>query len=133
MSKFPGRVFQQVKEDPRAGLSLIEVSVSISVLTIVCLGVLASISTSARAFRESDEFHESQLLVQEVLEEIQTAPFDTLLSFDGQFVNSDDGEYRADISVDYVTLNLVRVHVSCTRIGTAALESEAVRLIADPS
>ncbi len=123
------RVFQK----RNTGLNLLEVSVSLSVITLACLGVMASLSTGAFAFRESNEFHESQLLVQEVIEELNTVSFDTLLSFDGQYVNSEDGEYRADIGVDYVSQDLIRVHVSCTLVGNGDLESEAVRLFSNRS
>ena len=90
---------------------------------------MAALSTSFVAQAQSSETLESQLLVEQVLEELHDVDFETLVSFNGTYVES--GAHRADITAAYVTANLVRVELVTTSTAHPTISSRAVTLIAD--
>ena len=113
----------------RDGFSLIEVTLALTILLIMLLGILASLSNASIAERETAEVLESQLLVTQVLEEIQSARYETLLSFNGTFVVN--GNHRADITAGLAGPDLTRIEVDVSSPVFPNIASSAVLLIAD--
>ena len=113
------------------GVSLLEIMVAIALTSMILVGIMASLSTGFIAQNQNSEIQESQLLVHQVLEEIQDIEFENLLSFNGQFVTS--GEHQANITVDYINSNLIRVEVVTTSTEYPNVSTSSVTLIADRS
>jgi prepilin-type N-terminal cleavage/methylation domain-containing protein len=94
------------------GFTLLEVFMAMTIVAIILLGVMGSISTASFAERNAGESLQSQMLLNQVIEELQDNPFSNLLSFNGQFVTS--GDHRADILVGLLSPDLARIQVSVT-------------------
>jgi hypothetical protein len=106
---------------PEEGMHLLEIAVSMTLVLVILLGVMASISSAS--------FAASQMLMNQVIEEVQASPFDSLLSFNGQFVTS--GVHRADITTGSVNADLVQIQVVVTSTTFPDVTSQAVILISD--
>lgn len=95
------------------------------------IGVMASLSTGFMAQRSNSEILESQLLAREVLEEVQSTAYDSLLSFNGTSVTSGNGRFRADITAAAAGTGLVRISVSSSCLANPTITSQLVTQIAD--
>lgn len=111
-----------------SGFNLLEATVALAILAIAVLGVLASISSASIAERETAERLENQAALGQVLEEIQSAPFETLLSLNGTFVVK--GNHRADIRAALDRVGLVRIQVDARSLVNPAISSSAAILLA---
>jgi Tfp pilus assembly protein PilV len=114
---------------PEEGMHLLEIAVSMTLVLVILLGVMASISSASFAERSASEGLASQMLMNQVIEEVQASPFDSLLSFNGQFVTS--GVHRADITTGSVNADLVQIQVVVTSTTFPDVTSQAVILISD--
>jgi Tfp pilus assembly protein PilV len=114
---------------PEEGMHLLEIAVSMTLVLVILLGVMASISSASFAERSASEGLASQMLMNQVIEEVQASPFDSLLSFNGQFVTS--GAHRADITTGSVNADLVQIQVVVTSTTFPDVTSQAVILISD--
>ena len=111
------------------GFCLIEVTLALTILGIILLGVMATITNASVAERETSEALQGQALLGQVVEEIQSTPFESLLSLNGHFVTS--GEHRADITVGLAGPELVRIQVDVTSAAFPGVPCRAVLLLAD--
>ncbi len=109
--------------------NLLEATVALAILTLALLGVLAAISNASVAERETAQMLESQAALAQVLEEIQSLPYDTVLSLNGTFVTK--GNQRADIRAALDRVGLIRVQVDVTSAANPAVSSSAALLVAD--
>jgi Tfp pilus assembly protein PilV len=109
-----------------AGFSMLDVAVSLILVSALVLGAVATLSGAFMSERLANGRLASQLLLNRVMEESRSVPYSTLLSLNGQFVL--EGEHRADISVDLVDLNLTRVQVDVTSSSYPEVESRGVLL-----
>ncbi len=116
-------------KDREGGMTLLEIMISLTILSMILLGVMASISTGFQAQHLNTEQLNSQLLVQQVIEELQDNNFETLVTFNGQTVTS--GAHIATMQVSYVNVNLVRVTVTTSSTQFPTVSSRAVTYIAD--
>ena len=116
----------------REGFTLIEVSLALSLIAMILVGVMAALSSAFLAQRNNSEIVETQFLTQQVIEEAQDSAFDDLLSFNGTSVTSTDGLYRAQITASSAGLHLVRIEVVSSSIARPTIWSRAVTLISDP-
>lgn len=128
MRRVSGSVRARSRGEGEAGFNLLEATVALAILAIAILGVLASISTASIAERETAERLENQAVLGQVLEEIQSAPFDTLLSLNGTFVVK--GNHRADIRAALDRVGLVRIQVDARSLANPAIASSAAILVA---
>jgi len=115
--------------DSRCGFSLVEVAVALTLVGVIVLGVLATVSTAAASGRSSGARLDSQMLLNQVIEEIQGSPYDTLLGFHGTFVV--EGDHRADISAVLADVNLVQIQVDVASQVDPSIASRGVLLVAD--
>ena len=114
------------------GFTLIEVSLALSMIAMILVGVMAALSSGFLAQRNNSEIVETQFLTQQVVEEIQDSAFDDLLSFNGTSVTSTDGFYRAQVTAASAGLHLIRIEVVSSSIARPTIWSRAVTLISDP-
>ncbi|MBI4584911.1 MAG: type II secretion system protein [Planctomycetes bacterium] len=126
---FSSRVSRGGVKDREGGMTLLEIMISLTILSMILLGVMASISTGFQAQHLNTEQLNSQLLVQQVIEELQDNSFDNLVTFNGQTVTS--GAHTAAMEVGYVNANLVRVTVTTSSTQFPTVSSRAVTYLAD--
>ncbi len=113
------------------GLTLVEIALTIALLGMIMIGVMASLSTGFLAQRSNSDLLETQLLAREVLEEVQSTPYDSLLSFNGTSVTSGNGKCQASISAATAGTGLVRIAVASTCVANPSISSNLVTQIAD--
>lgn len=111
------------------GLTLIEVSITLVVLTLILTGLMASLSTGFLAQRQNTDLLECQLLTQQVIEEVQTAPYATLLSFNGTHVDDTAKTHRAQILARLADTGLVQIEVTTASLSQPLNTLRAVTLI----
>ena len=116
-------------DERRAGWSLIEAAVGLMLVAVILLGVTATLTTAAIGHRATTSRVESQMLLNQVLEEIQASPYDTLLSFHGTYVV--EGNYRADISAALADVHLVAIQVGVTSPADPTVSMRGVLMVAD--
>jgi type II secretory pathway pseudopilin PulG len=111
-------------------MTLLEITVTVAILSAILLGVMGSLSTGFLAKRANAETMENQFYARKVLEEVQNSSYDTLLSFNGTYVNSTDGKYRANITAGSGGANLTRIEVSCQSIANSKVNCRLVTMVA---
>ncbi len=112
-----------------SGWSLVEVTVGLTLISIIVLGVTASLSTAAVGAETTNDELESALLLDRVLQEVQASPYDTLLTFNGTFLV--EGDHRADIRVALVATNLIQIQVDVVSQVDPNVATRGVLLVAD--
>jgi len=101
------------------GLTLLELAVTVAVIAIAALGIVSYISTGYAVDREATETLAAQNLARRVMEELQEAPFTTLIeNFDRTQIV--EGDLRAVIRIDQIepqvgAPSLVRLQVTVQR------------------
>jgi len=117
------------RNDRAGGFNLIEMSLAMTIVLTILLGVMASISTASLAEMNSSEALSSQLLLSQAIEELKDNTFSELPSFNGQYVVS--GTNRANISVTALTVDLARIQVNVSSTAFPDVSSSAVLLVAN--
>jgi len=110
-------------------MTLVEVMMALTVLTIVALGVLSTISISFSADRSSQRQLDGQSFAQEVMETVKATPYSQVLSLDGTRTVRDglSGVIRADL----ISSGLIRVEVEVTDDANPAVSTQLVTAMAD--
>src|SRR2546425_7455837 len=129
-SAFVVEAVPELRERSR-GFNLLEVTLFLTIILTILLGVMASISNASLAERNSSENLQSQLLLDQVLNEIQANIFDNLITFNGQYVTS--GNHRADIRVTLITSDLAQIQVDVTSPVFTDISNRAVLLLSNTS
>jgi len=107
--------------------------VALGILSVILLSLLGSLSAGFQGERNNTDRLECRLLTEQVLEEIQSTPFDGLLSFNGTFLDDPSGKHRARISAAPDELNLVRIEVTTSSLENPQISLRAVILISNPN
>jgi Tfp pilus assembly protein PilV len=108
------------------GMTMIEIAITISLLALIILGVMGALSTGFMAQRNGSEILANQYHARRVVEEIQSSPFSSLLSFNGTSVTSADGKCQATIAATSVGTNLVRVVVTSSPVASPTVRIQLV-------
>lgn len=117
---------------PAAGLTLLEVTITVALLALILVGVLGALSTGALAQRSNTGMLGCQLLSRQVLEELKSVPYDGLAAFDGKSVDDVSGKYRATISVFPAATNLMELEVVAASREDPGTAFRLVTLISRP-
>ena len=127
----PQQVLGTVRKErsSQAGMNLIEVTIAMTILAIMLLGVMAALSNASFAERETSDVLQSQLLLSQVVEETRSVAFDSLLSLNGTYVVK--GSHRANITAGLVNPDLVRIQVDVTSTDGTNARSRSVLLVAN--
>lgn len=107
------------------GMTLVEIAISLALLGLILVGVMGSLSTSFLTQRHNSDLMECQLLTQRVLEEIQSTPYNSLLSFNGTYVDDPGGKHRARIFASTAALNLVQLEVETSTVSVGPTPNPA--------
>ncbi len=109
-----------------AGFSLVEVMVAITLLTILSLGVLASMVVGFSADRSTQEIARSQQFAVQVLETVKSTPYDLLPTLSGITIPQNDLE--ATVGVSVLSAGLQRIEISVIHASEPAANSRLVTL-----
>lgn len=96
-----------------AGLTLVEVSVSVVIATVMMLATAATFSENLQALENAERVSEAGLFLETVLEDVSAVAYDDLLALDGDQVF--DGEtlgapnFTVDLTVFQAQLDLMQV------------------------
>lgn len=122
----------RIKEEPaatrRSGISLLEVSVALVLITTIVLGVLGGLSQATAAQRSARAELESLQLRDRVLEEARAIAFDGLSDLDGTFVEQNG--HRADLTVVQLEPALIQVEVNVSSSLHPNVRNVGVLLVA---
>ena len=96
-----------------SGLTLIEVSISLVILSGVLLASTSAFSTSLSASARAERMTAGGIFLDTVLENVSAQVYDNLLSFDGtrvfQNTNANDSNFAVDLTVFAVEVDLLQV------------------------
>ena len=112
------------------GFSLLEVALSTVILGAVLIGTLGSLSTAAIGQRHDGARVESQLLLSRVMEELRVTAFNSLVSYDGTWI--EEGRHRADINVSSRGPGLLKLSVRVRQLENEEIETRGVLLVMRP-
>jgi type II secretory pathway pseudopilin PulG len=117
-------------ETRERGFSLLEVALSTVILGAVLIGTLGSLSTAAIGQRNDGARVESQLLLSRVMEELRATAFNSLVSYDGTWI--EEGRHRADINVSPRGPGLLKLSVRVRQLENEEIETRGVLLVTSP-
>ena len=117
-------------ETRERGFSLLEVALSTVILGAVLIGTLGSLSTAAIGQRHDGARVESQLLLSRVMEELRATAFNSLVSYDGTWI--EEGRHRADIHVSPRGPGLLKLSVRVRQLENEEIETRGVLLVMRP-
>ncbi|MEC9348174.1 MAG: hypothetical protein VX272_07260 [Planctomycetota bacterium] len=117
-------------ETRERGFSLLEVALSTVILGAVLIGTLGSLSTAAIGQRHDGARVESQLLLSRVMEELRVTAFNSLVSYDGTWI--EEGRHRADINVSPRGPGLLKLSVRVRQLENEEIETRGVLLVMRP-
>ncbi len=105
-----------------AGMTLIEISVSIAIVAAVLLASASSFSTTIKATEQGQRTTEAGIFLETTMENVAAQPYANLLSLDGNLVfdeaNAGDSNYSAAISVWLSSVDLLQIRVIITDLRT---------------
>jgi type II secretory pathway pseudopilin PulG len=116
--------------DRRGGMSLVEIALAISILGLILIGVLGSLSMGFMAKKNNSDQLANQFFARRIIEQMQSTPYVTLLSFNGTSVTSTDGKYRSSIAVRDAGLNLLRIVVISNALTNPEISYRLVTMVA---
>ena len=117
--------------EPRErGFSLLEVALSTVSLGAVLIGTLGSLSPAAIGQRHDGARVESQLLLSRVMEELRATAFNSLVSYDGTWI--EEGRHRADINISPRGPGLLKLSVRVRQLENEEIETRGVLLVTRP-
>ena len=116
--------------DRRAGMSLVEIALAISILGLILIGVMGSLSMGFMAKKNNSDQLANQFFARRIIEQMQSTPYSTLLSFNGTSVTSTDGKYRSSIAVRDAGLNLLRIVVTSNALTNPEINYRLVTMVA---
>jgi len=119
-----------VGETRERGFSLLEVALSTVILGAVLIGTLGSLSTAAIGQRHDGARVESQLLLSRVMEELRATAFNSLVSYDGTWI--EEGRHRADINISPRGPGLLKLSVRVRQLENEEIETRGVLLVMRP-
>ena len=117
-------------ETRERGFSLLEVALSTVILGAVLIGTLGSLSTAAIGQRNDGARVESHLLLSRVMEELRATAFNSLVSYDGTWI--EEGRHRADINVSPRGPGLLKLSVRVRQLENEEIETRGVLLVTSP-
>ena len=117
-------------ETRERGFSLLEVALSTVILGAVLIGTLGSLSTAAIGQRNDGGRVESRLLLSRVMEELRATAFNSLVSYDGTWI--EEGRHRADINVSPRGPGLLKLSVRVRQLENEEIETRGVLLVTSP-
>ncbi|MHC4663001.1 MAG: prepilin-type N-terminal cleavage/methylation domain-containing protein [Planctomycetota bacterium] len=112
-----------------AGLTLVEIMVALSLLTIVAVGVMSSFSSLFSSNRANAAAIDIQLLTERVVQELEAVPPEQLLSWDGSSV--EENGITVGIRVSKVAPTLLQLEATGTRTGREGGQFTLVSLRAE--
>ena len=105
-----------------AGLTLIEISLSIVVATTVLLGAARAFSASLSAVGQAKDTTDAALFLESVLEDIAAQPYDNLLPLNGDRVfnrtDADDSRFAVDVTVFPSAIDLLQLRAVVSDLRT---------------
>lgn len=116
----------------RAGLTLIEVTIALSVVATVLMASAGSFTTSISSAKSARRTSEAAAYLQTVMEDLSAQPYDNLLSLNGNRVYDTSSAATANFAADITTfssaLDLIQVQVVCTDMRTNQAMGQIVTL-----
>ncbi len=106
----------------KAGVSLIEVSLSLLVVAIVVTGAARAFSSSLNAVGQAKRTTNAAIFLETTMEDISAQPYANLLTLNGNQVfdrtDAADSEYSIRLSVFQAELELIQIRAIVTDLDT---------------
>jgi len=118
-------VTRNQRGERRRGLTLIEIAISIAVVATIFLVTASAFTSTLRVTEQAHRTTAASIFLEGTLESITTQPYANLLSMNGNQVfdktNAADSNYRTDITVFLVDVNLLQITAVLTDLRTGRL------------
>lgn len=108
------RLVSRARRTSRAGLSIVEVTIALAIVTTVLSASSGALLTNFAAVRTADGLSSGSLFMETVLEDLSAQPYEDLLTFDGNRVFDQETEERSRFAV---TLSIFESEVGLLQIS----------------
>ncbi|MDA1263958.1 MAG: hypothetical protein O2816_02630 [Planctomycetota bacterium] len=111
---------------PSAGLTLIEVTISLVVATVMLLGTAAAFSENIQTVDQAERLADGALFLETTLESLSAVPYSDLLALDGNQVFDGETFARSNFTVN---VTVFAAEVGLLQISAALIDRRTNRQI----
>ena len=116
------RIRSHVRAGSRSGISIVEVTIALAIVTTVLAGTSGAFLANFTAVRTADGLSSGTLFLETVLEDLSAQPYEDLLSFHGNTIFDQESAERArfgvTLSVFEAEVGLLQISAVLSDLGT---------------